>query len=79
MQTEKSKVYFIIIMVDSVRYVFPEVKSMNYLTDDNGEEYVRVFFRRVSDTLQSFDINVTADSLNMMAVDVWRGIARRFT
>ncbi len=75
----KSKVYFIIIMVDSVRYVFPEVTSMNYWVSENGDEYVRVFFRRVSDTMQSFDIDVTADSLNMMAVDVWRGIARRFT
>ena len=75
----KSKLYFIIIMVDSVRYVFPEVISMNYCVSENGDEYVRVLFRRVSDTMQSFDIDVTADSLNMMAVDVWRGIARRFT
>lgn len=75
----KSKLYFIIIMVDSVRYVFPEVISMNYWVSENGDEYVRVLFRRVSDTMQSFDIDVTADSLNMMAVDVWRGIARRFT
>lgn len=76
---EKSKVYFIIIMVDSVRYVFPEICSMNYWIDEKENEYVRVFFRRVSDTMQSFDIDVTADSLNAMAVDVWRGIARRFS
>lgn len=75
----KSKVYFIIIMVDSVRYVFPEICSMNYWTDEKGNEYVRVFFRRVLDQMQSFDIDVTADSLNAMAIDVWRGIARRFT
>ncbi len=76
---EKSKVYFIVIMIGSVQYAFPDIKSMNYLVDDNGNEFVRVFYRKYTEALQSFDIDVTADSLNAMAVDVWRGIEMWFT
>ena len=74
---EKSKVYFVLLLVDSVKYVYPEVKGLCYwINKETSEEFVRVHYRK-NNMILNFDICVTADSLNALVLDVWKGLERR--